>query len=313
MKRTSFVLLTLAAIALTFGRSLAAETNNSEGTAIKVTGQAMVQLPGQSQPVEVTAGMKLPQGAVVTTVNGEVYIQAHTGTVAVVKSNSTVSIDELSVTTDGGKVTKETTSMNLRNGNLVSMLDPAKKSVNSYQVRTPKGVAAARGTTFTVSYNGVDYTIVATTGFVQITSSTGTVVSISGGQASMSSNGGAATAVGSLPADQKAEAVQAMSIAVATIAVAVENNMLGSGGSAQLADAAATVIKAEPSSAAAITQLVQVSAPSQNSVIEQAVRDNPPATPPATTPPPTNSPSTPETPQTTTPQPIDPSTISRSD
>ena len=109
--------------------------------------------------------IKVPQGATITTgAASEVYLQAHTGTVATVKANSSVSLDELSVTTENGRVTRETTAINLKSGNLVSALDPAKRNVNNYQVRTPKGVAAARGTTFTVSYNGVNYTIVATSG-----------------------------------------------------------------------------------------------------------------------------------------------------
>lgn len=324
MKRKSFVFIALATVALTFGRLSAAQTSNSEGTVIKVIGHPKVLLPGQSASMDVSAGMKVPQGAVITTGNGEeVYLQAHAGTVATVKSSTTVSLDQLSVTTDGGKVTKETTALNLRSGNLVSTLDPAKKSVNSYQVRTPKGVAAARGTTFTVAYNGINYTIVATTGFVEITSSTGAVISISGGQASLSNvSGGAATAVGDLPAAQKAEVIQAMAIAVATIAVEVENNMLGSGGGAQLADAAATVLRAAPEAAVVIAQLVAVSAPSQNSVIAQTVREVAPqessaveqatkGLTPSTAE--TAAPATEPPPATTAPQPIDPATISRSD
>jgi FecR protein len=297
----------------------AAATQNTEAVVMKISGNPTMQLPGGGT-LALQVGSKVPQGAIISSgAGGEVYLQAHTGTVATVKSNSTVSIDELSVTTEGGKVTKETTAINLKNGNLVSTLDPAKKSVNSYQVRTPKGVAAARGTTFTVSYNGVDYTIVATTGFVEITSSTGAVISISGGQASLSGvNGGTATAIGNLPAAQKAEVIQAMAVAIATIAVEVENNMLGSGGGAQLADATATVLRATPEAAVSIAQLVEGSAPGQIGVIMQTVREVAPQETPAVdqairTPGTTSTTNGAEaTPQTTTPQPIDPSTISHS-
>jgi hypothetical protein len=258
---------------------------------------------------------------VTTAANSEVYLQAHTGTIATVKASSSVAIDELSVTTTGGRVTKETTTINLKSGNLVSALDPAKRQVNDYQIRTPKGVAAARGTTFTVSYNGVDYTIVATSGSVQITASTGAVINISGGQASLSNvSGGAATAVADLPAAEKAEVVQAMAVAVATVAVAVENNMLGAGGAAQLREVAATVISAAPEAATTVAALVAVSAPTQANVIVETVRDVAPAQAPAveqtvretapttpTTPTPTEG-----APATRTPQPIDPSVISRS-
>ncbi|HYC70794.1 MAG TPA: FecR domain-containing protein, partial [Opitutaceae bacterium] len=290
-------------------------------TVLKVAGDATVTVGGATSPLKV--GAKLSPGATITTgADSEVYLQAHTGTIATVKANSVVSIDELSVTREGGKVTKEKTAINLKSGNLVSALDPAKRAVNDYQVKTPKGVAAARGTTFTVSYNGVNYTIVATSGSVQITAGD-TVVNIAGGQASVSNvNGGAATAVASLPAEQKAEAIQAMAVAVATIAVALENNMLGASGAAELQDAVRTVITAAPEAARDVAALVAASAPSQTDVVvdtvrdvapqqsgavQQAIRDvDPPSRAPDSTPS--------QTPRNdaTTPQPIEPGVISRS-
>lgn len=322
MSTRKLLLTFVGAIAVFFGSALA-QSQSTEATVLKVTGTATVQLPGgTSAPLQV--GAKVPEGATITTgAASEVYLQAHTGTVATVKANSTVSIDALSVTREGGRVTRETTEINLKSGNLVSALDPAKRAVNNYQVRTPKGVAAARGTTFSVSYNGVNYTIVATTGSVQITSSLGTTISISGGQASVSSvNDGAATPVADLPAEQKAEAIQAMAVAVATIAVAVESNMLGASGAAELQNAATTVLTAAPEAARTVAALVAASAPTQNNVVLETVREVAPqqtgavqqaireVTPPASAPPTTPS----QTPKgdTTTPQPIDPSVISRS-
>lgn len=317
------ILLSLIGSAALFVAAAFGQTQNAEATVLKVTGNATVTIGGATSPLQV--GAKIPVGATITTAAAsEVFIQAHTGTVATVKAGSSVSIDELSVTRSGGRVTEEKTAINLKSGNLVSALDPAKRSVNNYQVKTPKGVAAARGTTFTVSYNGVNYTIVATSGSVQITSSLGTVVNVAGGQASVSSvNDGAATPVAELPAQEKAEAIQAMAVAVATIATAVENNMLGASGAAELQNAASTVLSAAPEAARQVAALVAASAPSQSNVILETVREVAPqqtgavqqaireATPPAQTPPQTPS-QTPSREDTTTPQPIDPSVISRS-
>ncbi|MBI2497177.1 MAG: hypothetical protein HYV75_04400, partial [Opitutae bacterium] len=116
-------------------------------------------------------------------------------------------------------------------------------------------------------------------------------------------------------------------VAVATVAVAVENN-IGGTTAAELRTVADTVIAAVPDAAPEIAALVQVSAPSQSqtiiestrtvapeqtAVVEQTVRDTPPATtPPATTTPPPAKDAPPPPPPTTTPQPIDPSTVSRS-
>lgn len=310
-------LIGLAAVAV-------AQTQSAEAVVLKVVGSATIQMPG-GVPTPLESGAKVAKDAVIVTGAGsEVYLQTHTGTVATVKPGTTVAVEELSVTRQGGKVTEEKTTLSLRSGNLVSALDPAKRNVNNYQVRTPKGVAAARGTTFTVSYNGVDYTIVATTGSVQITASTGGIVNISGGQASLSNvGGGAATAIADLPAEQKAEVIQAMAVAVATIAVANDNNMLGASGTAELRDATATVLAAAPEAAATVAALVNASAPSQTSTVVETTRDVAPSQSAAvdqavrdSTPPPSSVPPTPTTPEpsrdTTTPQPIDPSVISRS-
>lgn len=303
MNTRKLVLLFTALLGLTV--SAFAETQTTEASVAKMTGKATMTLPNGTSS-ELTIGAKVPQGATIVTADGsEVYLLTHASTWATIKANSTVSVDTLSVDMDGGKVTKENTTLNLKSGNLVSALDPTKRSVNNYQVRTPKGVAAARGTTFTVTVNGENYSIVTTSGTVTITNiTTGAVVSISGGQASVSTvNNGASTAVADLPPAEKATAVQAMAVAVATIAVAVENN-IGGTTAAELRSVTQTVVASTPEAAAAVNAQVQATVPSQAAAVQQAVRETPatPTTTPVTTP----------TPPATTPQPIDPSTVSRS-
>lgn len=313
----------ISAAILGFVSQAAAQTQAAEATVKKFIGTATITTKdGGSIPL--AQGAKIPQGATITTsANSEVYIQTHADTVATVKANTKVTIDEVSTTAG-----TENTILSLQSGNLVAGLNPAKKSVNNYQVRTPRGVAAARGTTFTVSYNGQDYTIVTTSGTVQVTNNTtGAVVNIAGGQASLSNvSGGAATAVADLPAEAKAEVIQAMAVAVATIAVAVDNNMLGSAGAAELKDAATTVITAVPEAAPTIAALVEASAPTQTNVIvettrevapqqngavNQAVKDVTPSGNSGDTPKSRGETPAQETP-VTTPQPIDPTTVSRS-
>lgn len=313
-----------------------AQTKTTEATVSQLTGSATVTLP-DGTTTALAPGAKVPQGATITTAaDGEVYLQTHTNTVATIKANSTVSVDELSVTTSGGKVTEEKTTLNLKSGNLISALDPAKRNVNNFAVRTPKGVAAARGTTFTVTVNGQNYSIITTSGSVQITNlATGLVVTIAGGQASVSTVAdGAATAVADLPAAEKSEAVAAMAVAVGTIAVAADKGMLGANGAAEVQAAATTVLTAAPEAAASIAATVASVAPSQNAAITSAaqtvatttgntsltttVQQTQQSTPPASSTP-TSSPSPNQNPTqqpaetpATTPQPIDVSTVSRS-
>jgi hypothetical protein len=113
--------------------------------------------------------MKVAQGATITTgADGDVYLESHAGYVTSIKGDSVVTVDEISVVSEGGQVKEERTMLDLKSGNLVAKLDPRKKSVNNYQVRTPKGVAAARGTVFTVMFRGQKYSVAVVNGTVSI-------------------------------------------------------------------------------------------------------------------------------------------------
>jgi hypothetical protein len=131
-----------------------AQTTHTQAFVARVTGAATVTLPdGTTTPL--TAGMKVSQGATITTgADGDVYLESHAGYLTSIKGDSVVTVDEISVTTEGSKVTEERTMLDLKSGNLVAKLDPNKKAINNYQVRTPEGVAAAQGTTFVIQYKG---------------------------------------------------------------------------------------------------------------------------------------------------------------
>ncbi len=327
------------------GLVTSAFAQSSDATVSKVTGTASVTLPdGSVKPL--AAGMKVPQGATITTgADGDVYLETHKGYVTSIKKNSSVGVAEISVANG-----KENTILDLKSGNLVAKLDPTKKAVNNYQVRTPKGVAAARGTVFTVSYMGGNYAIAVVNGMVTITPpATGGIegfgvgVQVNAGQASAVLNGQTIPtaiplneAIGSAQfASAGQDIANLLSLAVATVAVAAENN-IGGTTAAELRAVADAVIAAVPNAAPAIATLVQVSAPTQSQAIIDSTAANAPSqsgnvqtaidntpkntgtnTPPAETPksdtPKTDTKTeTPPPPPVTTPQPIDPSTVSRS-
>jgi len=229
-----------ASLWLSAGIALAQDTLSNQATIVGVGGSATVTLPdGTTSPA--VNGAKLPAGATIKTgADGKVMLQAFTGTIATVDKNTEVSLAELSTTSANGKVTQETTTIDLKNGNLVSALDPSKKSVNNYKVRTPKGVAAARGTSFEVSIwiattdistgavTYAEYNVIATSGNVVITPvGGGAPISIVGGQASMSNVGdGSATNLADLPPEAKTTAVAAMGNVLAALAVAADNGLI---------------------------------------------------------------------------------------
>ncbi len=98
------------------------------------------------------AGDKLSVGTVITTgPGGAADIQVFNGAVATIRPDSTCNLEKLSVTTSGGVVTKQTALLDLKVGTIASNIDPANHNINDYGIRTPKGVAAARGTAYTVN------------------------------------------------------------------------------------------------------------------------------------------------------------------
>lgn len=318
------------------GSSALAQTQTTEATVSKVSGAATVTMPDGST-VALTQGMKVPQGATITTgADGDVYLESHAGYVTSIKKDSVVTVDELSVTSENGQVKEEKTLLDLKSGNLVAKLDPKKKSVNNYQVRTPKGVAAARGTVFTVAYKGGNYTIAVVNGQVTVSPPSGTwsngrtSVEIDNGKAFTNWSNRAPIALNmnalNTANDIAVELRDILAIAVATVAVAAQNN-IGGTTAAEAASVAQTIMSAVPAVAEQAGALMAQSGVATGAVAD-AVRAVVPATaqsafnsgvstgtftpnPQTTTTNPGSNTSQGSN-QTTTPQPIDPSTVSRS-
>ena len=122
-----------------------------EAKVIKLTGAAEMMLPGATVATPLALNTPIPEGATVTTAAGaELSVEAMPGVIATIKAASTVVVEKLSSVKNGDTITEQTATLNLKQGNIVSTLDPAKKAINRYGVRTPKGVAAARGTVYSV-------------------------------------------------------------------------------------------------------------------------------------------------------------------
>src|ERR1019366_10547071 len=105
-------------------------------------------------------------------------------------------------------------------------IDPSKMSINHYGVRTPKGVAAARGTGFSVSVSEGGFSIAATADAVVFTTTAGARYSISAGMISITLPGGVTQAPVSLRSAVAANPALAsvMEQAVSTVSAVVANN-----------------------------------------------------------------------------------------
>ncbi len=199
-----------------------AQENPTRATITAVKGSSTVKLAnGSSVPASV--GLQLSEGAAITSGHdAQVSIQAHEGIVAVLAGSSHIEIEKLSVGPNGMR----NTIMNLRNGHLASSLDPAKKNINNFGVRTDRGLAMARGTTMTVSVSGNVYTVSVIAGAVTVNWAGGLSVSIVGNTPSdvtSNSNGqvntvSLSTALASGQTPGLSEALMAAAAAVATVA-----------------------------------------------------------------------------------------------
>ena len=229
----------------------------TEATIVKLTGVVTFQLPGQATAETLKVGDKVPQGATIVTGPGaEAYIQPFAGTVAALKQNATVVLEKLSISTDNGVVTKQNALLNLKSGDLVSTIDPAKRAINNYGVRTPKGIAMAHGTAYSVSVSGGGFSIAATADSVTFTTPAGVVYSIQAGMISITPPGGTPqppVALASIASNNPAVAA-IIQEAVTTFATMVQNNLGG------LSAESTTMLAAQVAGVAAAAMPEQASA-----------------------------------------------------
>ena len=108
MRRMTGLIVVFALALPAVGQLVAAEVP-ATAKVLKINGTtAQVILPGESVPRGLTPGEDLPQGATVITGAGtEVYLQPMGGAVATIRPNTRVELEQLSVTTEGSAVTKQ--------------------------------------------------------------------------------------------------------------------------------------------------------------------------------------------------------------
>jgi Uncharacterized protein conserved in bacteria len=284
-------LLTLCFLAVGFAASAGAH----EAKVLKVKGNAYVQLPGSTSTQAITADMLIPAGALITTQgDAEVFIEALPGVVTSVEANTTVAVEKLAITTSGGKVTSQEALLELRKGSVISTLDPAKKGINQYGVRTPKGVAAARGTVFAVSVDVTGTTVMTLSGSVSIDLGNGQSVDIPVGMA-VTGDSSLVTTIAAAIAASGQEGLTVDELLQQVVQVVADNvaaNTSAAGGSdtatALLAAVVNAAISASPGRAEQFTQTAIAAVSSGSSatggsnasiaaVTEAAVRANPTA------------------------------------
>ncbi|MBW8782233.1 MAG: FecR domain-containing protein [Verrucomicrobia bacterium] len=159
MKNSFYSFLIVAAVMLGSVCAQGAEAT-AQAIVLAVKGPVNAVING-GNPTDIKVGDKLPQGTLISSgPGGQADIQVFNGAVATIHPDTTVTLEKLAITASGGVVTKQTALLNLKVGSIASNIDPANHNINDYGIRTPKGVAAARGTSYTVN--------VSSTGTVQV-------------------------------------------------------------------------------------------------------------------------------------------------
>lgn len=119
-----------------------------------------------SQPI--TPGSTIQTGP-----DGKAYIAPFPGAILMLEPNTTVEFEELEWKKSNGKVERKMTAF-VKQGSVISAIKGIKPEELDYKVKTPHGVAAARGTVYITRNNGSSTTVVVSQGTVQVVTAKGT-------------------------------------------------------------------------------------------------------------------------------------------
>ncbi len=184
------------------------------------TGKAELQAPGEVNLHPITKGEVITLGTrIVTGADGRVALTPMPGVKSLISPNSDLVIEKASETKapDGTTITAAT--LNLKQGAIVTDLIKQEGVTYDYNIRTPRGLAGARGTNYTVNVNaaGIE-TILVSHGTISFTLLDGRQLSVTAGQINITDVSGAvrsASRLGDLSADDQA---LAQSVAKSTLA-----------------------------------------------------------------------------------------------
>ncbi len=164
-------LLIAAIIGLALPSTLPAQDN---AKLLSAKGSVMMKVDGSAQPLEIKKGDSIPTGAtLITQSNTFVLIGLAPGASAIVEPNTTVTLNANKTVKSQDKIEKRTVDLDMKSGTggIVSVLKRYDRSDLDFKIRTPTGVAAARGTIYRVTgsaFQVLEGNVVVTIGGIQI-------------------------------------------------------------------------------------------------------------------------------------------------
>ncbi len=121
------------------------------GKVSKVVGTAEIQLPGEADFKPLKEGDKVPPGSTIKTGNNSrAVILTLPGAALRISADSVVKITEMDFT-KGQETDSRKARIILNSGTVSAMIDKEAADITDFRVKTPQGVAAARGTFFGVT------------------------------------------------------------------------------------------------------------------------------------------------------------------
>jgi len=128
-------------------------------TVFSISGTAQSAAPGTSSFTPLHKGQHLAIGSTVRTgENGTAVLVTTPGSAIQVGNDSEVKLTALAFAKSGGAVTQREAHLQLTSGVVSALIDPHTPKVTDFQIQTPQGVAAARGTFYAVLvYQGKTY------------------------------------------------------------------------------------------------------------------------------------------------------------
>jgi hypothetical protein len=107
--------------------------------------------PGSSSFSPLKQGQELPVGTTIRTgSDGTADIQTTPGSAIQIGNDSNLRINALAFAKSGSTVTQRQARLQLNNGVVSALIDPSTPKITDFQVQTPEGSAAARGTFYAV-------------------------------------------------------------------------------------------------------------------------------------------------------------------
>jgi len=141
--------LILSAAFLAVGLPHAAKAIIIDAQVSSVTGKAYVLQPGSTARLELRPGMTLAPGSTVSTETGSVGLQLMPGAVTILQPSTELAINRLDYEKKSDNTVRRSVLLDLKKGSVLSNLQ--KTGASDFRIKTPYGVAAARGTTWETS------------------------------------------------------------------------------------------------------------------------------------------------------------------